>query len=46
MANSQMPLQGCKADPMTKGGGLDNDCDGQIDEESCDGGGNQMADRM
>ena len=34
-----MQPQVCKEQPMDFGDGIDNDCDGQFDEESCDGEG-------
>lgn len=32
-------LQGCQAKAMTPGDEVDNDCDGEVDEEDCDGKG-------
>lgn len=31
----------CDAPPMTKGDEVDNDCDGRVDEENCDGTGKE-----
>jgi hypothetical protein len=32
-------MKGCLAKAMTPGDEIDNDCDGEVDEEDCDGKG-------
>lgn len=32
----------CHAKTMTPGDGVDNDCDGEVDEEDCDGKGSRL----